>query len=448
MSVNAAIACTRFGYGAAPGEIRRVARLGARNWLIKQLAPENVTPPRHPLLQPAKKRLLETIGPFGRRGFDEQSKDDKRAYFTQSTAILTQEARIRTKQGVNTEAPFAERLVRFWTNHFTVSARTAELQVTVGAFEREAIRPHIFGSFTKLLQAATFHHAMLIYLDNAVSVGPNSSHGRSGRRGLNENHARELLELHTVGEAAGFTQDDVLETAKILSGWTIGTRHHYEPWLGTVIFGNGMHEPGRHVVLNTLFGSNGRQQAYQLLDSLALHPATARRLATKLAAHFVADDPPASLVNRLEASYLRSRGQLKALYTTLINSPEAWEPRMQKIKTPEDFVLSTGRSIGVDAILRSSANALSSMGQPPFEAPSPKGWPDRGEFWMSPDSMIKRIDWMTEVVSKAKPHNPEALLADTLGPLVSPETQELVLKTSDPAKAVAIALLSPDFQRR
>ncbi|MEM6913660.1 MAG: DUF1800 domain-containing protein, partial [Pseudomonadota bacterium] len=421
MSVNAAIACTRFGYGAAPGDIRRVARVGARNWLTKQLSPEQVTLPRHPILQPAKKRLLETIGPYGRRGFDDQSKDEKRNYFNQSIAILSQESRVRTKHGSNTGAPFAERLVRFWANHFTVSARTAELQVTVGAFEREAIRPHIFGSFTKLLEAATFHHAMLIYLDNAMSVGPNSSQGRSGRRGLNENHARELLELHTVGEAAGFTQIDVQETAKILSGWTIGTRHRYEPWLGNVIFGEAMHEPGRHVVLNTLFGSNGRRQASQLLDSLALHPATARRIATKLAEHFVADDPPTSLVDRLETAYLRSRGQLKSLYMTLINSPEAWEPRKQKIKTPEDLVLSTARSLGTDAVLRSSANALASMGQASFEAPSPRGWPDHGDFWMSPDAMIKRIDWMSEVVSNAGPLDPDKVLAETLGPLASPE---------------------------
>jgi uncharacterized protein (DUF1800 family) len=260
--------------------------------------------------------------------------------------LLRADAMARFQKVAYAEVGFVERLVHFWSNHFCVSvAKGPIVRATAGSFEREAIRPHVLGRFADMLKAVESHPAMLFYLDNAQSFGPNSPAGRNGKRGLNENLAREILELHTLGVAGGYTQADVTSLARIITGWTFAGREGRIGEPGAfVFFGNG-HEPGDHTLLGKVYREGGMEQGEAALADLARHPATARHVALKLARHFVADDPPKSLVERLAKVFHDSEGDLKAVTNALVDSQEAWTAPLAKMRTPEEFVLAAIRAI-------------------------------------------------------------------------------------------------------
>ncbi|QWP74635.1 DUF1800 domain-containing protein [Lysobacter sp. K5869] len=304
----------------------------------------------------------------------------------------------RYRHAADTDAPFVERLTQFWSNHFAVSIDKGNARLYAGSMEREAIRPHVLGRFEDMLLAVESHPAMLRYLDNAASIGDDSRAAmraqKLGRekRGLNENLAREILELHTLGVDGGYRQDDVIELARAITGWsTPGPRD--DDASQAFVFRANAHEPGARRVLGRGYAEGGQEQGRAVLADLARHPATARHLSFKLARHFVADQPPPALVERMAQAYLRENGDLRALYRALIESDHAWSADARKFKTPNDFVISALRAgeLAVDDQARALVGLLASLGQPVFTPRSPAGFPDTAADWSSPDGLFKRI---------------------------------------------------------
>ena len=388
--------------------------------------------------------------------------------------IVQADVRARLNTAALSTRPFNERLALFWANHFTVSMAKASARGVVGAFEREAIRPHIGGRFEDLLKAAVQHAGMLRYLDNDNSAGPESPIVRRQARrprtagetpprftGLNENLAREVLELHTLGVAGGgaayggwggYAQADVTAFARVLTGWRVPLRDLAQaaPGSNPSRFEPAWHEPGSKTVLGKVY-AEGPEALDAVLHDLALHPSTARFVSTKLARHFVADDPPPALVARLEARYRQTGGELPALYRTLIEAPEAWAPQPVKLKTPEEFVVSTARvlRLGEAAFARQPDGAIGQLGQRVQAAPSPAGWPDRAEEWLGPDAVWKRVEWATRVADRVgRSMDARALAAASLGPLLTEGTARQIERAADGPQALALWLMSPEFQRR
>jgi uncharacterized protein (DUF1800 family) len=369
-------------------------------------------------------------------------------------------ARFRT--AIASQQPFVERLVHFWANHFAVSADRLATVGLAGMLEFEAIRPNVLGRFADMLIAVEQHPAMLLYLDQAQSIGPNSLIGsriaaRSTKtRGLNENLAREILELHTLGVRSGYSQADVTEFARALTGWTVaglGRGPAAQLFGGNAVPGSfrflpQIHEPGPRSVLAKTYPDSGEGQARAILNDLARRPETARHVATKLARHFVADDPPPALVARLVKAYLASDGDLTTLYEALIEAPEAWLPEPTKFKTPWEWSVSAFRGLGIGAIMDQPVVAmLTELGQPIWRPRSPAGFDDVAATWAAPDALIKRLEVAQRIVSlgasDAKVAS-EALFGETL----SPETKTAMAQVSDRQQALALLLLSPEFLRR
>ena len=451
MSLNAAIATTRFGLGAARGEIE-VAQGDPAAWLKAQLRPGAA--PSFPAeeMQGSKALITDLQGYFEtRRGAEPRFREDLAQDFQRNLRrTLITEITARTLYGATTPASFHERLVRFWANHFTVSGRSAQTALVAGAYEREAIRPNIHGRFADLAEAAIFHPAMLAYLDNWQSVGPTSRVGRRRDRGLNENLAREVLELHTVTPAAGYSQADVTEFAKALTGWTVGNPRIGQDRRGETVFAGMIHEPGTRTVLGRSYRQPDGEQARAILRDLCARPETARNVAVKLSRHIVADTPPAALVDRLERVFLDTDGALDALYEALVTAPEAWSPEAMKVKTPDELLTSTARMMEVRAVFAGDPRGVfESFAQPPFLAPSPEGWPDTAEAWMGPDALTKRIEWAGQVALRAGTQvDARDWLVEAIGARASADTLTAIGRAESGTQALTLALMSPDFQRR
>lgn len=351
----------------------------------------------------------------------------------------------RWQHVVSTDTPVAERWVQFWANHFCVAATKGTTLALVWPHEVEAIRPHAFGNFKELMRAAVLHPAMLLYLDNAQSIGPDSPAGRKRDKGLNENLARELLELHTLGVNGGYSQHDVTQTAQLLTGWTLPPQAG-----GAVRFVARLHQPGSKNILGKTY-PEGPQALDKLLLDLSQNPACAKHLATKLARHFVADDPPAGLVDAMARRFLDSQGNLPALAQALFSHPLAWSDALPgKFKRPEELLLSAHRLLKLPiSAVGGAAQALAAMGQAVGRAPSPQGWPDRSEDWLSPDSLLKRVQWADQF-SQAHPDAADARALAQLawGDSLSASTAQHIERAESGAQALALLLASPEFQRR
>jgi uncharacterized protein (DUF1800 family) len=455
--LKAAIATTRFGLGARPGEIGQ-ARGDPQGFLTDQISPQGADQP-----QASPPSSAQRFSEF--REYQQQRQQAKADGDPKSDPVKMAARMLRDDTGVDylarmqlaarTDAAFRERWALFWANHFTVSAAKFVTATLVGPFEQEAIRPHVFGRFEDMLVASSSHPAMLLYLDQAQSVGPDTLAARFLARGgksagLNENLAREIMELHTVGVDAGYTQADVTEFAKAMTGWSIGGLKEADDRRGRFVFRPAAHEGGARTIMGKRYAQAGRGQALAVMADLAASPHTARHLATKLARHFVADDPPASLTARLQRSYLDSGGRLDALARTLVASPEAWDPPARKFKTPYEFLVSSWRAADiVPNEIASIAPVLNSMGQKPFSAPSPKGWPEEAQVWCAPDAVIKRMIWAEAFAAKALgDRDPTALAADALGARLSPLVGTAIARAETRPEGLSILLMSPEFQRR
>ena len=386
--------------------------------------------------------------------------------------LVQADVRARLSTAALSTRPFNERLALFWANHFTVSMAKASARGIVGAFEREAIRPHIAGSFEGLLKASTHHAGMLRYLDNDRSAGPDSPLvcRRAGRttndnpqapRGLNENLAREVLELHTLGVAGGgsgfggwggYTQTDVTEFARVLTGWRVPVALLMDapPGATATRFEAAWHQPGSKTVIGKSY-AEGPEALDAVLHDLALHPSTARFVCSKLARHFVADEPPPALVAKLVAAWQRSGGDLPSIYRALVEAPEAWAPQAAKLKSPEEFVISTARvlQLGEQAFARVADGGVGPLGQRVQAAPSPAGWPDRAEEWLGPDAVWKRVEWASRVADRVgRRTDARAIAQASLGPLLHEETARQIARAADGPQALTLLLLAPEFQRR
>jgi uncharacterized protein (DUF1800 family) len=454
--LGAAIAATRLGLGARPGEIA-AARSDPQGWLTSQIRPQGAD-----ILDPAMESSAVRFAEYRQfqldrrqaRAAGEPAPDPVKMAIQLIRKDAGPDFAGRLKLGAATDASFRERWALFWANHFTVSAAKVVAATLIGPFEQEAIRPHVFGRFEDLLVASSSHPAMLLYLDQAQSIGPDSKAGRflemSGKqRGLNENLAREIMELHSVGVQAGYSQADVTEFARAMTGWSIGGLKDGDT-AGKFTFRENAHEPGARTIMGKRYPEAGYDQARWVMRDLAASPYTANHLATKIARHFVADDPPPALVARLQKAYLDSHGDLSVVARALVRAPETWAPQPTKFKSPYEFMVSSWRAAGTGpGEIQDAVRAMTAMGQKPLSAPSPKGWPDESAAWLDPDGLVKRMAWSETFSAQAVADRDPAQLADaTLGARLTPLAARTIGRAETRAEGLSILLMSPEFQRR
>jgi uncharacterized protein (DUF1800 family) len=455
---QAAIAANRFGLGARPSELRQAAG-DPRGWLKEQINARAAVLASPPL--PSGAEALETIREKRQRqkrmmeaeGPDEGgSAADLRDASQFAARLYRRETAARTRHAIATPDSFVERLVLFWSNHFSVSIQKPAVKSVAGAFEREAIRPHVLGRFEEMLLASTRHPAMIFYLDNQRSVGPRSARGVHSGRGLNENLAREVMELHTVGVAAGYGQEDVTSFALALTGWTVAGigGAGSDGGHGGFHFAPRMHEPGDRTVMGIAY-PEGAGQAEAILHDLAHHPATARHLATKLVRHFVDDEPPPDAIDRIARIFRHSQGDLREVAHALVDLEAAWTAPRSKLKSPNELVVSALRGLGAEDLSgRFLINSLARLGQRPFAAPAPTGWPDTAQAWGSPGAIYQRVEWAARLGRMLAPdiRQPSLEMAAMLGDFASQKLSDAVDRAESSAQAITLLLSSPEFQRR
>jgi uncharacterized protein (DUF1800 family) len=361
------------------------------------------------------------------------------------------EALARLQRATLADCGFTERLVAFWSNHFCISAGKGGLaRMWAGSFEREAIRPYVLGGFADMLKAVEQHPAMLFFLDNQQSLGPDSRAGQNRKRGLNENLAREIMELHTLGVGGGYSQDDVTSLARIITGWTYAGRQGQLGTPGSFVFDANAHQPGAQRVMGKIYEANGVAQGEAVLADIARHPSTAKFIATKFARHFVADDPPPALVARLQDVFKKSDGDLKVLATTLVDSSEAWQAPLTKVRSPYEFLVASGRLLArIPEDPGRYLNGLNVLGQPLWSPAGPNGFPDTNAAWAAPEGMKLRLDISAQFASRiADSIDPRDLLELVAADAASPETRRTVERAESRQQALVLLLMSPEFQRR
>jgi uncharacterized protein (DUF1800 family) len=465
--LTSAIAANRFGLGSRPGELDAIGGNG-RDWLRTQLKD---APPRlsDAQLRTSSDILVEALDLRREIRASRQATTSADAAGTQAAVLLKvpqllrpiyiEEATARFKQAVSTSRPFLERLTQFWTNHFAVSVDKNLLLGLAGSLEREAIRPNVLGNFSDLLLAVESHPAMLLYLDNHLSVGPDSKAAQNVERrhaerkvGINENLARETLELHTLGVGGGYTQADVTSYAEVITGWSIGgsqgRRPQGEP--GKFMFRSELHEPGPKIVLGKRYPDTGYEQGVAVLRDLANNHSTARFIATKLARHFIADDPPGKAVDRIAKAYMSSGGNLLTVYRALIDSPDAWTQPLAKYKTPSDYIVSSfrGLQIPLDNV-RAPLAPFELLGQRNYGPGSPAGWPDRSADWDGGSALMKRIEWADAVGQKLGNRRDAAELApQLLGETLTSATRTAIARAASGSQAITLLMAAPEFMRR
>jgi uncharacterized protein (DUF1800 family) len=343
-----------------------------------------------------------------------------------------------------------ERMARFWAGHFSVSISNRAHAAFVAAFEDQAIRPHMAGRFADMLTAAVRHPAMLVYLDQHRSFGPNSRAGLRRGAGLNENLGRELLELHTLGADGPYAQTDVHSLALLLTGFTVRG--------GEGVYRRAWSEPGAFEVLGRRYRGGGPRGALRALEDLSVHPATARHLSWKLARHFVADAPPEALVAALARTWTETGGDLLRVTERLVSHPDAWGPLGAKVRQPQELVVAALRAAGAEEEgldrggrygQRLTLRAMHDMDQGPGRAPGPDGWPEAAERWITPGALAKRLEWATSMgAALARDHDPRAYAREALREALSKETAWAVSAAAEKREGFALLLASPDFNRR
>ena len=447
------IALNRFGLGARVGEVEGIG--DPVKWLQAQLEdsppPLVNTPPTDSEIKKVQSDFVQAVLSQDR----EQIQPAARA----AVELMAGEASNVLTTRVVSDRPFVERWIAFWSNHLCVSPATEpRINSLVGAYEREAIRPHALGKFEDMLLASARHPAMLLYLDNTQSVGPNSrslqrNRGRIQRRrtGLNENYARELLELHTVGVDGGYTQDDVQQLALILTGWSLsGVMRSGNQPLG-YRFMNQFHEPGPKTVLGIRYAEAGEAEGIDVIKDLAKRPETARFLSTKLIRHFVDDNPPETPVKELARVWRETEGDLKEIASTLVQLDESWDERYTKFRTPQDWMVAIYRAIGRQQVALADLRMLRTLRHQLWAPSAPKGYEDTMKAWADPDSLLNRAEavrTMVKRIPQAKTFDPSRLST-----VIDTSDNTLLVDLLDdsslkPTDRVALGFASPSFQWR
>jgi uncharacterized protein (DUF1800 family) len=462
-------ALNRFGLGARIGEAEQLG--DPRAWLRSQLDGD---PPRIAGTVPSASEIGATLVALrmaNQAGPTEQQQARRRL-----AEIATAEERAVLGERVASERPFVERLVQFWSNHLAISmVGKRVVGALAGSYEREAIRPHVLGRFDEMVLASARHPAMLVYLDNFQSIGPNSGGVRAAarpaaRRGLNENYARELLELHTLGVNGGYTQEDVQELAKILTGWTasgvpgapgMAANRRTPPGAGAArrtmaddpvgfVFQPNLHEPGTKTLLGVQYGDGGFEEGERAIHALCAHPATGEFLARKLVAHFVADDPPESAVERVANVYRSSGGDLREVAIALIDLEEAWSDSSKKFRSPQDWMVAISRGLGLDVAGDRVTALLRQLRHPLWAPPSPAGFPDALSDWSDPDALLNRAELARTLAPRiARSHRDPRILLDLVDVPAGDALRDLLSNNSIPAaERLALGIASPAFQWR
>jgi uncharacterized protein (DUF1800 family) len=500
----------RMAFGARPGDIERIQTMGLREYIEQQLHPERIPDSavsarlatlattgltsrqiserfEQPILE-LRRQARQKTGPEGR---DQAERPPELMDLQQlANSVVLELSEQKVLRAAYSERQLQEVLADFWFNHFNVDVRKGRDRFFVTEYERETIRPHVFGKFRDLLEATAKSPAMLFYLDNWMSTDPNGLHAPDQRagmappplgwrrfpggpframpqqrpqppntpKGLNENYGRELMELHTLGVDGGYTQKDVTEVARAFTGWTIrnprlGGGFHFEPR---------MHDTGEKVVLGHRINVGGIGDGEQVLDILARHPSTARFISTKLARHFVSDTPPPALVNRLAARFTETGGDLREVMRALLTSPEllSGQAFRAKVKTPFEFVVSAVRATAADvADARPLVRGIGQLGMPLYQCQPPTGYKDTAEAWATSGSLVHRMNIALALGRNTVPGvvvdtdrwmsiDRDALVSATLGFDISAKTRATISKATAPPEVVALTLGSPEFQTR
>jgi uncharacterized protein (DUF1800 family) len=477
MTNETAIAANRFGLGIRPNAPPSGT---SANWLLSQMDSYDPKPAEIAAL-PGRNALAQALQDL-RELTRERRQDEKAdAAAKEAAAEMTEKGfnrhrntvreqyanaiNARLAVAVGSKNDFAERLVHFWANHFAVSIDKNAVVGLAGNYEFEAIRPHVFGKFSDMLTAAVHHPAMLLYLDQLQSVGPDSPlatrmrERRGNAAGLNENLAREILELHTLGVRSVYTQEDVTEFARALTGWIVTglTRGPMQRFVdgnslpGEAVFLDAIHQPGIRRIIGRSYNQKGAAQSKAILSDLATHPATAKHIATKLARHFVADTPPATLIVKLEKDFLNTGGDLKSLYRTLISAPETAAARSPKFKSPWEWTVSTMRALNVTQLpgKQQASGLFVQMGQPVWRPESPAGFGDVTETWTGPAAIMRRVETAGRFARMAAGR----FDARTLAPVIlqgtlDPRTAQHIARAESAEQGLALLLVAPEFLRR
>ena len=432
----------RASFGPRPGELEALRQEGARAWLHRQLRDAN---PRDPELEQRLARFrslaggdpgellgMELPAPMSQAARDP---DVREALGRRAREISREVVGARWVRAVHGAHGLREVMLDFWSNHFSVFARKSLVGPLLPHYEREVLEPHALGRFPELLLAVARSPAMLVYLDNWNSTAPRSRRARRrGRGGINENYARELLELHTLGIDGGYTQDDVIEVARVFTGWSLASRRN-----PVFRFHGFLHDTGRKRVLGEPVRGHGVEEGERLLLSLARHPATARHLCRKLVARFVSDSPPADLVERAARRFLDTEGDIREVLAVVLLAPELADPALRKLKTPLRFAASAVRATGGETDGRPGALlAVSRLGELPFFARTPAGFPEEAEHWIDPGALLERMSFSFALARRFVPGiRPGRAF---------PESLRQVRNGSRDAEALGLVLASPEFQ--
>ncbi|EGF93394.1 hypothetical protein ABI_18340 [Asticcacaulis biprosthecium C19] len=445
MDFESALALSRFGLGSTAAGLQALPR-PARDLILDEIDRGRVADPGHGSLPTSEALIAEGSGFFQARLKPGETK-------LQSPVGPAVDAEVTARYHDTLMTPpvgFSERLVMFWMNHFAVSLdKGTAVHISAGAYEREAIRPYVYGRFTDMLLAVETHPTMLYYLDNVTSTGPNSRTGQRMGRDINENLAREIMELHTLGVDSGYSQADVTAFAKALTGWTANKRPGGDGPVGGFTFRKTLHEPGGKTILGEEYHEDGFFQAADILVSLSNHPATAKHLSTKLARHFVADNPPKTLVDRLSSTWLDTGGDLQAVYATLIDSEEAWAPTPVKLRTPQEHLIAMLRATDAQLTPALIKRALTAMGQPWWKPPGPNGFSDLSAAWLTPEGLSARMEVAALVAAKtSRDTDPREFAPAILGPRLSDGTLAAIERADTLRQGISLAFMAPEFVRR
>ncbi|NRA86122.1 MAG: DUF1800 domain-containing protein [Rhizobiales bacterium] len=445
----AQIACHRFGLGAKPSELDQVLKQGAKSFLLKQLDAYDAKP-KLLIDLPSAISLIKRNDTMRVKNKKISNKADKqkarKAERRFSTNIYKAGVIARHKHASITEQSFNERLVYFWQNHFAISANKPNVRTLAASFENEAIRPYIMGNFSQMLLAVTKHPAMQLFLDNYKSVGPNSRLGKRRKKGLNENLAREILELHTLGVDNGYTQKDIIAFANMLTGWSVSPKSKTG-----FRFNKATHEPKPASFIGKTYKQRGVKQASEAIKFLARHKNTAQYIAKKLAQHFAGDGNiklTKSLENDLEASFIKTGGDLKLLYKILIHHPACWQKNIVRFRTPNEWLVATSRAAQINSIKdKALIVGLKNMGQQPYYPGSPAGWPNHDKHWMSPSAFVQRWQVAKQLARLIKT-KPLKFAQICFGEHIDEHSVLAMQKAPNNKTAISLFLLSEQMQFR
>lgn len=446
MMPHAATALNRFGLGARPGDLAHVGG-DPRGFLLAQIEGDVPLAPVRGLTSSADGHHLR-FAFLSRKKVSPADQALIKKAFRQAQGT---NSRLWIEHVVATQNGFAERLAMFWSNHLHVPDFEKALQPLRGGYENDVIRAHALGRFADLVFASADHPAMLIYLDQVRSVGPRSRFGRNRNRGLNENYARELLELHTLGVHGGYSQADVAALAKLLTGWVVRSPMNHPEAAGHVSFVPNRHEPGPHAVLGRTYDGPPETLKRAVVDDLARHPSTARFIARKFAQAFV-PEPPSALIERLEASFLDTDGDLRELARTLVASDEAWgrpDDEVSAFRSPISWTVAAARGFPANWKGHRLRRVMNLMGQRPWGKSAPDGWPSDGAFWFGPQALEARLKFMAENAARIRtPLSPQEHGRALFGTALGEDTFRTLGRAETREQGLTLLAMSPEFMTR